>query len=572
MSDQRKRVLGAIGVFLVLLGIYLFTDPGRIDIVDGYWRYEVAKNWLDVGEPIVTNRNLFVTPGRMLNPVTGKSYSIYNAAPSITPMPLMLLARLLPGRSPERDCFAFSLVGPLFGALLGALLVLGYGLLGIGLRESLLYTALFCLATLWWPASVTVFDQNQHAALLFSAVLLAWLAGRRESIRLAALAGLLGGLLINYQEMYALLLPAVGLAVFASPEEGSPADQAALQQSPGRAALLRYSTFGLCCCAGLALLLAYNELRFGTPLMLARYAAQQKHQPPTWGNPVTGFLGLTISPGKGIVWFSPPLILALLGARRLWARAPALALTAAGVSGIYLLVIIHLAFFGGDWCWGPRYVIPVMPLWALAFPFATARLRQPLRVVAPLVAAGLLVQVAGVSIDSHRFFYEMKLPPFRWETDQWFYFKHSQLAARPAEILASFRSGSPGEPDRFDASPTGHLISRLYGIHNPALSRVWLGDNYQLYYLPRPWWGWIGWTPPRDRPCDPAWLMAWCTAFLALGSALAARSLCASDRKSAVKGSRSDNVEPEPVSAPGAERGEMDLAVASPAFSGRDTK
>src|SRR5437588_11284901 len=102
-------------------------------------------------------------------------------------MHLMLLSRHLPGRRVGRDYFAFSLTGPLFGALLGALLVFGYGLLGIRLRESLLYTAIFCLATLWWPASVTVFDQNQHAALLFGAVLLAWVSGRRQSLHLAAL-------------------------------------------------------------------------------------------------------------------------------------------------------------------------------------------------------------------------------------------------------------------------------------------------------------------------------------------------------------------------------------------------
>src|SRR2546426_678190 len=113
----------AIGVFLALLGFYLLTAPGRIDIIDGQWRYEVAKNWLERGEPVVADRWLMATRGQMPNPATGKVYSVYNAAPSVTPMPLMLLSRLLPGHNAERDHFAYSLTGPFYGALLGAILL-----------------------------------------------------------------------------------------------------------------------------------------------------------------------------------------------------------------------------------------------------------------------------------------------------------------------------------------------------------------------------------------------------------------------------------------------------------------
>src|SRR5205807_7840922 len=186
---------------------------------------------------------------------------------------------------------------------------------------------------------------------------------------------------------------------------------------------------------GVGLFFAFNECRFGTPLILGKYGQQDPLQPPTWGNPVLGFLGLAFSPGKGILWFSPPLILAFLGARGLFRRAPALTLTVAGVSLCHLLVIIHLAFFGGDLCWGPRYLIPVMPLWALAFPFAAARLRHPRRLMVPLAFAGLFVQLLGISVETQRFFYERNLPASYWAFDPWLYFKDSQLIARPFEIL-----------------------------------------------------------------------------------------------------------------------------------------
>src|SRR5207244_2471630 len=115
-------------------------------------------------------------------------------------------------------------------------------------------------------------------------VLLAWQSGRRNSTRLAVLAGFAGGLLLNYQEMYALWLPVAGLAVLASREEGSAENAATLQRYPDRAALCRYLAFGLGCSGGLALFFAFNELRFGTPLVLAKYGSHNGLMPPTWGN------------------------------------------------------------------------------------------------------------------------------------------------------------------------------------------------------------------------------------------------------------------------------------------------
>jgi hypothetical protein len=520
MSEQRKRGFCAAGAFMVLLAVYLATMPGRIDIIDGQWRYEAAKNWLDAGEPSVSDPYLLCTRGQLTNPGDGKSYGVYNAAPSVSAMPFMAVVRRLPGWTPERDQFAFSLAGPFFGALLGALLVLGYGWLGIGLRPSLLFTALFSLTTLWWPASVTVFDQNQHAVLLLSSVLLAWLAGRRRSAALAVLAGLLGGLLLNYQESYVLLLPVIALTVLASAGEHG-RDVPLLRQSPDRQAWLRFGLFSLGCCVGLGLFAAFNWLRFGSALSLGRYGAAEV---PRWGSPVAGFLGLAISPGKGALWFSPPLLLAALGARRLAARAPALAITVAGVTILHLLLVIHLTFFGGDWCWGPRYLIPVMPLWALALPFGGGSPVAGRRLLAPLAAVGLLVQLMGISLDQHRFFYERNLVPSFWASDPWFYFRDSQLVARSGELLDTIRVGPPQEARRFTCSPSRQSTYCLFGPRYSSQSSRWM-RQFQVFYLPRPWWGWMGRVRPADRPANPGVLALAVAALLASGGLLLRASL-----------------------------------------------
>jgi hypothetical protein len=528
MSERQRRRLGAVGVFLALLGIYLLTAPGRIDIIDGQWRYEVTRNWLDAGEPVVTDPVLLGTGGQVVSPSSGKAYSVYNAAPSVAAMPLMLLSRLLPGHNLARDHALFSLTGPVYGAAIGALLIVAFGWLGLGMRRSLTCTAIVCLGTLWWPASVTVFDQNQHAVLLLATVLVGWQAARRRSPVLAGVAGMVGGLLVNYQEMYALLLPALGLAVFAAPET---APSAARPPEPGTArrdAALRYVLFGLGCCVGIGLFAAFNVLRYGAPVLLSRYGLQSgggsADGPSTWGNPLAGFLSLAISPGKGIFWFSPPLVLMLLGARRLWARVPALTAAVVAASVIHLLVITRLAFFGGDWCWGPRYIIPILPLWALALPFALTRPGLPRCALAPLALAGLLIQVMGLSLDQHRFFYERNFVPSFWAADPWVYFKHSQLLARPGEILESLAAAPLPEPVRFSAAPTGQPTYCPFGPPIPAQSREWV-RHQRLFYLPRCWWGWFGVLPSKQQPVNPFWLLGVCGVPLAVGGVMLSRSL-----------------------------------------------
>ncbi len=56
-----------------------------------------------------------------------------------------------------------------------------------------------------------------------------------------------------------------------------------------------------------------------------------------------------------------------------------------------------LAFAGGDWCWGPRYLIPVMPLWAIAFPpfFIPVKMAK-MSVIGGLAAWGIIVCVLWV--------------------------------------------------------------------------------------------------------------------------------------------------------------------------------
>jgi hypothetical protein len=550
MTEQRRRGLCVGGVFLALLGIYLMTAPGRIDSIDGQWRYEAARNWLDSGDPHVTDRYLLYTRGQVNSPSSGRAYTVYNAAPSIAAMPLMILSRLVPGHTTERDHILFSFTGPIFGAALGALLMTGFGWMGIGLRRSLIATSLFCLTTLWWPASVTVLDQNQHAVLMLAAVLVGWQSGRRRSPSLAGLAGILAGLLVNYQEMYLLLLPALGLTVLASPQEGSEAGTVDAPQGGRQAVGLRLLMFAGGGCVGLGCFAGFNLMRYGVPILLSRYGLSSGEESPggpsMWGDPLAGLLSLASSPGKGIFWFSPLLLLMLPAIRKLLARAPALTLAVVAASIIHLLVITRLSFFGGDWCWGPRYIIPILPLWALALPLVLPCPGSSPRLLWPLAAAGLLIQLMGISLDHHRFFFERNLPQYFWAAEPWIYFQHSQLLARPGEIIESLTAGPLPEPVRFSPSPTGQATYCPFGPPSLAPPQEWV-RHHRIFYLPRCWWGWIGTLPPQQRPIDPAWLFGLCAASLAVGGSLLARALRSQPLDADAPGTLPDNCADGPV-------------------------
>ena len=194
-----------------------------------------------------------------------------------------------------------------------------------------------------------------------------------------------------------------------------------------------------------------------------------------------------------------------------------LALTVAAVSAIHLLVIIQLAFFGGDWCWGPRYAVTILPLWALALPFVTLSGRAR-RLAAPLAAAGLVVQLLGISLDYHRFFYDRNLPPNFWAADPWVYFKQSQLISRPFELYRTWRTGLPAEAERFSAAPNGQVTYCPFGPRQAERSRMW-ERQYAVFFLPRPWPGWMWRIRPELRPVDPGPWLVLCAALLALGSA-----------------------------------------------------
>jgi len=111
--------------------------------------------------------------------------------------------------------------------------------------------------------------------------------------------------------------------------------------------------------------LIMNFLRFGSPLSFTYHGVQSLTTSQTWGHLFTsyeGFYGLLISPGWSVFLFYPISILIPISFYLLYKKDKSLAIlftVSLVVIWFYVGVQEYWTGFGG---WGPRYLIPVLPL------------------------------------------------------------------------------------------------------------------------------------------------------------------------------------------------------------------
>jgi hypothetical protein len=140
----------------------------------------------------------------------------------------------------------------------------------------------------------------------------------------------------------------------------------------------------------------YNTLRYGAPWRTGYFFAIFNH--PL----VAGLYGLLFSPGAGLFIFVPLMLLALVGLFLAMRRLPLLASTALVLLAVRILV--YAVWFGWSayWAWGPRYLVPAMPLLAVGL-IEVCRRWSGLQVavkagVAFVLALSGVVQVVGAAI------------------------------------------------------------------------------------------------------------------------------------------------------------------------------
>lgn len=137
----------------------------------------------------------------------------------------------------------------------------------------------------------------------------------------------------------------------------------------------------------------HNQLRFGS-FFNQGYEGE--------GFTGGGWIGLLFSPGKSIFIYAPPLVMSVLLWSRFRRQRPEMADLLAGLGIVAVLVFGTWWAWHGGWVWGPRFLVPVVPLWCLpltALPIS----RRWVGALVCLAAIGLIIQLLATftNVNSH---------------------------------------------------------------------------------------------------------------------------------------------------------------------------
>jgi hypothetical protein len=453
---------------LVSFLVYAISGGGRIVGSDEVAMLELSRALLR-GEIVVPEGATMALPD-------GRHVTKNAAFQAVVASPLVALseagARAL-RLEPERRNLAVRSGASFMNALVTAVLLgvfyAGARAIGVGPGGALAGALLLGFTTPLWVYAKSFMAEPLQALGLLLTVIGASLAGVRR--RAAALAGL--GILVAVSVKLSML-PLAGAA--ALPFLRSP----------------RRSWLGPLAGLGLALLghAAYNLARFGTPFETG-YGAQAT--PAAYSTPIlVGLYGLLLSSGKGVMWFAPAMWLAPFGWRSTFgetAETPArrAAWSALFATAAALLLYSRFQHWAGDGSYGPRYLIPILPLVFLPVAMALARAGRGTRIAATLLGlAGLLVQIGGVSIyfgaqmrEAGDYPYRLPLEHPRFMSESHFNPRFSPIAGHWRMLLRNAAEHARGEGPRISTGGERDPRTGLSADDQRALLRAL--DFWWLY-------------------------------------------------------------------------------------------
>jgi hypothetical protein len=473
-----RWLVALTGLFIATFALIALSGPGRIDIVDGQTRYEVARSLALHGDPIVRNPRVWfsVFPGR-----DGQRYSYYRLPHSVVGAPAIWIADLLGPESEMRRQFCFVLVSAGAAAALAAVYAMAFRDQGLSKKSACLWAIAGIVCTPNWFYATSTFDEIFGALTLVATVVAAQRSRTGRSVGWLVIAALLLGLAFNVkQPLGAFVLLAMALAD--DPRQSR-------KVRCGRAAVLA---------GGAALSVAFHigYFRWLFPQSMSSiHGDMLKHYAPLYsGDPLSALWALAVSPGAGVFWYCPAIVVALAGLSPHWRENPRAAWAGLVASLAFIGMVCSLTTFKGDPAWGPRYLTPLAALGWLLVPAGAARLPRPITGLVLSVAAG--IQVMALSVDPHRLFLEHRLPGAVLSAKLNFEPALSHLVQRPRELREVITSNAAKAADFTPADlPTSAP---------PLVEHIALDgrgpQRYVIFDTLRPWWVSFQHLPPSARP------------------------------------------------------------------------
>jgi predicted SAM-dependent methyltransferase len=411
-----KRLL--VAYFFFCFFFLAFFSSGVVDSQDGFQYLAIARriyfdHTFEMPLEKFPDDNI---PMSASEPVDGKYYSPTGLGYTLSLLPAVAVEDLFNRWAGVQPMTAFplqndwpvllvaSMTNAVWGALLAVALFLYLKELGLRHRYSLVTSFILVTGTNIFPYTKHTFAQMMFTCCLVWTFLAVKKYANTGRVSWLVAAGLwFGAMVISYNPTFLFVLPALGLYYLLLKKN---VWQSKNWQLIGSTLLKDGLSMVLSSLPFLLLYLWFNQVRYGGTASTGYAGAANQLLSANFPAYVIieGVWGLLFSPGKSIFLYSPLLLVLVF----FWFKLSKKVLPEVVAAGV--LFLTYLWFIGtllggvdflvwhGDSSWGPRYLLPALPLLLVLVGYVVAKLsaNQRALLVAPLFLAGLGINMLGM--------------------------------------------------------------------------------------------------------------------------------------------------------------------------------
>lgn len=398
-----KALTPGPSLFLFCLAAYLLSMGGHLYSADDEVKALVTEGIVEHQSVALPTFNMiYMSVG-----VDGQSFSPFPIGSSLTMIPFYVIGDALSGLFPSLPRpiileFCYSLVNPLATAVTAFLFFSLCRFLTYSVRTSLLTTLVFAFCSIAWPYAKTAWSEPQATLGVLLGLYGVVRYAKGGELRWLASGG--AGLAYACITKYEMGLYVFGCCYLLLHH------LAYQKQELMRRRILALLAYGAPLAVGAFIVLGYNYVRFGGWTLFGNYVQDIAIQADQ-SNPILDSLeGIVVgvyqhlfSTGKGILLFSPPLILFYWAVKLFYRERRDLALLSVGLAAAFL--VIAGAFWAmSNVAWGDRYFVSltpflVLPLASLVRSLADVGSAYMKRSFVTLCLIGIGIQLLGVSIN-----------------------------------------------------------------------------------------------------------------------------------------------------------------------------